>query len=70
MIMCPNTNHKDWKDIVNKYGEDVAYASYIAWGEEIPSLQEVDNYIQINDLNPDVANIPLSTLQSKSIDNV
>lgn len=36
MIKCPNTNHKDWKAIVNKYGEDTAWASYIAAGKLFP----------------------------------
>jgi len=52
MVNCPNINHQDWKDIVEKYGEDTAWASYIAWGEIIPSLQEVDNLMEVTDPTP------------------
>ena len=47
MIKCPNINHSDWKAIEAKYGEDTAWAAYRLWGEEIPSLAEVDNYIKM-----------------------
>lgn len=45
---CPNKSHKDWKDIVNKYGEDIAYALYIKNGEEIPSPSYADSILNNN----------------------
>ena len=43
--ICPNKSSKAWKEIVDKYGEDLAYAAYIKNGEDIPSLSYVDNMI-------------------------
>ena len=36
---CPNKNHPDWKDLVNKYGESLAFYAYDANGEDIPSFE-------------------------------
>lgn len=66
MVGCPNTNHKDWKDIVNKYGERTAWAAYLAWGETIPTLSQVDFYLGEN--SRVFENV--SESQSKAIDIV
>ena len=43
--VCPNKSSKTWKEIVDKYGEDLAYAAYIRNGEVIPPLSYVDNML-------------------------
>jgi hypothetical protein len=45
-MKCPNKNSKDWLNISNKYGENIAWASYIRNGEEIPPLSYVDNWVE------------------------
>ena len=47
VLSCPNKSHPDWKAIVEKYDERVAYAAYIANGEEIPPLSFVDERADI-----------------------
>lgn len=37
---CPNKSHPDWKQLVNKFGEDATWALYIKSGERIPTLKE------------------------------
>lgn len=39
-LKCPNKSSKAWKDLVEKYGETIAYALYIKSGDNIPTLNE------------------------------
>ena len=36
-LICPNTNHPDWKALVNKYGEDAAWKLYFENDQKIPN---------------------------------
>ena len=39
-LNCPNKNLQDWKDLVNKLGEDGAYYVFIKNGNKVPYLQD------------------------------
>jgi len=61
---CPNKSSKFWKDIVAKYGENGAWALYIANGEDIPSLKRAETLIarkrkekgiDVNDVKKDLS---------------
>lgn len=38
--VCPNTSSQAWKDLVNRFGEDIAWALYVKSGDNIPTLRQ------------------------------
>jgi hypothetical protein len=55
VAVCPNKSHPDWKAIVSKHGEDVAWAAYISNGEVIPSVAYVDDHLAMLSMTTDSA---------------
>lgn len=45
---CPLVSLPEWKLLVNSIGEDEAYRVFIANGEEIPTIEEVNELIRIS----------------------
>lgn len=41
--ICPNTSSQAWKDLVNRFGEDIAWALYVKSGDNIPTLRQALN---------------------------
>ena len=38
--VCPNTSSQAWRDLVNRFGEDIAWALYVKSGDNIPTLRQ------------------------------
>lgn len=55
---CPNRSHPDFKSLIDKYGESVAYLLYDLNGYEIPEPTEVNKLIKIaNTIDPNINSI-------------
>lgn len=38
--VCPNISSQAWKDLVNRFGEDITWALYVKSGDNIPTLRQ------------------------------
>lgn len=54
-LACPNTNTKEWKDLVSLYGKEGAYKAFIANNYDIPLMNEDTFFDDIN-LDEDTLN--------------
>lgn len=50
MAFCPNTNSKEWKDLVNAQGENIAYLLWDKYKGNIPSMFYVNSASNVNTL--------------------
>lgn len=38
--VCPNTSSQAWRDLVNRFGEDITWSLYVRAGDNIPPLRQ------------------------------
>lgn len=66
MANCPNKNSKEWQDLVNKYGETVAYVAFLRAGEKVPSLEEAEAILRAKPKRPESIYENIQMLYSES----
>jgi hypothetical protein len=80
MAFCPNTNLKEWKDLVSAQGENLSYFLWDKYKGNVPSMfyvQSTNQQIQIKpeikklfDSNPEMAAIGTVEQYSQYLDSI
>lgn len=66
MANCPNKNSQDWKNLVDKYGETLAFTVFLRAGEKIPSLKEAEELLKKEPIKPENISESIITLYQAS----